>query len=122
MSNQCLGFFDSFASAGACICYYVCTLYIRNRIGKVCIYKDPRVSENPLYFRTHLDCVCWDDGRWQCPGISFLNFFCDVSMTSWCLNSSNLTIYGKCFVKSNIYSEEDVLDLIVKTRIPDCET
>ena len=60
-----------------------------------------------------------DDGKCQCPGISFLDRLCDVSMTSWCLKSSNLTIHGKCFVRSNIYSEEEVLNLIVQTRIPD---
>jgi len=53
------------------------------------------------------------------PGNFFLDRLCDVSMTSWCLNSSNLTMHGKCFVKSNIYLEEDVLVLIVRTRIPD---
>ena len=81
------------------------------------------MSEIPLYFRTHFDCVVWDgDDTCQCSGLSFLDRLCDVSMTSWCLNSSNLTIRGKCFVKSNIYSEEDVLDLIVQTRIPGYKT
>jgi len=82
----------------------------------------PQGVENPLYIRTHFDCVVWDDGRCQCPGLYFLDRLCDVSMTPWCLNSSNLTIHGKCFVKSNIYSEEDVLDLIIQTRIPDYKT
>jgi len=102
VSNQCLSLFESFGLAGACCCCYDCTLYIGDRIGKVCVYTDPRVSENPLYFRTHLDCVGWDGGRCQCPGISFLDRLCDVSMTLYCLNSSNLTIHGKCFIKSNI--------------------
>jgi len=119
VSNQCLSLFDSFCLAGACSCCYDCTLYIGDWIGKVCIYTDPRVSENPLYIRTHLDCVGWDDGRWQCPGISFLDLLCDVSMTSSCLNGSIFIIYGKCFIKSNIYWKEDVLDLIERTRIPD---
>jgi len=122
VSNQCLSLFDSFGLAGACSCCYDCTLYIGDRIGKVCIYTDTRVSENPLYLRKHLCCVGWDDGRCQCPGISFLDRLCDVSMTSWCLFSSNLTIHGQCFVKPNIYSEEDVLHLIVQTRIPDYKT
>jgi len=63
VSNQCLSLFDSVGLAGTCSCCYDCTLYTGDRIGKVCIYTDPRVSENPLYFRTHLDCVGWDDGR-----------------------------------------------------------
>jgi len=122
VSNQCLSFSNSSGLAGACSCCYDCALYIGDWIGKVCIYTDTRVSENPLYFRTHLGSVGWDDGRCQCPGLSFLDRLCDVSMTSWCLNSSNLTIHGKCFVKSNIYSEADVLHLIVQTRIPDYKT
>ena len=103
VSNRCLSLFDSFGLAGACSGCYDCTLYIGDWIGKVCIYTDPRVSEIPLYLRTHLDCVVWDDGTCQYLGLSFLDRLCGVSMTSWCLNSSNLTIYGKFFVKSNIY-------------------
>ena len=76
------------------------------------------MSENPLYLRNHLYCWVRDDGTCQRPGISLLDNLCDVSMTSRCLNSSNLAIHGKCFVRSNIYSEEEVLDLIVQTRIP----
>ena len=56
------------------------------------------------------------------PGNFFLDRLCDESMTSWCLNSSNLTIHGKCFVRSNIYAEEEFLDLNVQTRIPDYKT
>jgi len=122
VSNQCLSLFDTFCLAGACSRCYDFTLYIGDWIGKVCIYTDPRVSEKPLYLRNHLCCVGWDNGRCQYTGISFLDGLCDVSMTSWCLNSSNLTIHGKCFVKSNISSEEDVLDLIVQTRIQDYKT
>ena len=118
VSNQCLRLFETFGLADACSCYD-CTLYLGDRIGKVCIYTDPQVSENKLYLRNHLYCWGRDDGTCQCPGISLLDHLCDVSMTSWCLNSSNLTIHGKCFVRSNIYSEEEVLDLIVQTRIPD---
>jgi len=107
VSNQCLSLFESFGLAGAWNCYD-CTLYTGDWIGKVCIYTDPRVSENPLYFRTHLDCVGWDDDdTCQCPGLSFLDRLCDVSMTSWCLNSSNLTIHGKCFVKSNYFLKQN---------------
>jgi len=102
----------------ACSCRYDCPTYLEDRIGKVCIYTDPRVSENPLYLRNHLCRLGWDDGTCQCPGISLLDRLCDVSMTSWCLNSSNLTVHGNCFVRSNIYSEEEVSDLIVQTGIP----
>jgi len=122
VSNQCLRLFDTFSLAGACSRCYDFTYYIGDRIGKLCIYTDTRVTENPLYLRNHLCCVGWNDDTRQCPGISFLDRLCDVSMTSWYLNSSNLTIHDKCFVKSNIYSEEDVLDLIVQTRIPDYKT
>jgi len=110
VSNQCLRLFETFGLPCACGFCYGCTLHIGDWIGKVCIFTDPLVSENPLYPRNHLCCVGWDDGRWQCPGISFLDRLCDVSMKLWCLNSSNLKIYGKCFIKSNIYSKEDVLD------------
>jgi len=106
VSNQCLSLFEAFGLAGACSCCYDCALCIGDRNGKVCIYTDPQVSENPLYLRNHLCCVGWDDGTCQCPGISFLDRLCDMSMTSWCLNSSNFKIHGKCFVKSNIYSEQ----------------
>jgi len=100
VSNQCLSLFESFGLAGACSCCYDCTLHIGDWIEKVCIYTDPRVWENRLYFRTHFDCMRWHGyGTCQCPGLSFLDRLCDVSMTSWCLNSSNLTIHGKCFVK-----------------------
>jgi len=74
VSNQCLSLFDSFGLAGAFSCCYDCTLYMGDRIGKVYIYTDPRVSENSLYSRTHLDCVGWDYGRCQCPGLSFGSF------------------------------------------------
>jgi len=53
------------------------------------------------------------------PGNFFLDRLCDVSMTSWCLKSSNLTISGKIFIKSKNYSREDVLELILSTRIPE---
>jgi len=102
VSNQCLRLFDTFGLAGVCSFCYDCTLYIGDWNGNLCIYTDPRVSENSLYLRNHLCCVGLDDGRCQCPGISFLVRLCDVTMTSWCLNSSNLTINCKCFVKSNI--------------------
>jgi len=120
--NQCLSLFENFGLADACSCCYEWTLYLGDRIGKVYIYTGPRVSENALYLRNHLSCVGWDDGTCQSPGISFVDRLCDVSMTTWCLNSLNLTIHCKCFVKSNIYSEEDVLDLIEQTRIPDYKT
>jgi len=119
VSNQCLRLFETFGLHYACSCCYDSPTYLEDRIGKVCIYTDPRVSENPLNLRNHLCCLGWDDDTCQCPGISLLDRMCDVSMTSWCLNSSNVTIHGKCFVRSNIYSEEEVLDLIVQTRIPD---
>jgi len=99
VSNQCLSLFETFGLAGACSCSYDCTLYIGDRIGKVCIYTDPRMPENPLCLRNHLCFLGWNDGTCQYPGIFFFNLLCDVSMTSWCLNSSNLTIHGKCFVK-----------------------
>ena len=54
VSNQCLSLFGTFGLADECSCCYDCTLYLVERIGKVCIYTDPRVSENPLYLRNHL--------------------------------------------------------------------
>jgi len=84
----------------ACSCCYDCPTYLEDRIGKVCIYTDPRVSKNSLYLRNHLCCLGWYDGTRQCPGMDRL---CDVSMTSWCLNCSNLTVHGKCFVRGRIF-------------------
>ena len=49
----------------------------------------------------------------------FLGSFVRCEYDVVVFNSSNLTMHGKCFVKSNIYLEEDVLVLIVRTRIPD---
>jgi len=119
VSNQCLRLFETFELADACSCCYDCTLYLEDRIGKVCIYTDTQVSEHPLYLRNYLYCWGRYDGTCQCPGTSLLDTLCDVSMTSWCLNSSNLTIHGLCFFRSKNYSEEEVLDLILQTIIPD---
>ena len=125
VSKQIIPFFDTFGMHDACSCCYIrcscCNIhptYLDDRIGKICIYTDPKVSDYPLYMRDHSDCWERHDGLCQCPATSFLDRVYDVSMTSWCLNSSNLTIHGKCFVKSNFYSKYEVSNLIVQTSIP----
>jgi len=82
-------------------------------------FTNPRVLENPLHLRKHFCCWGWDVSTCQCPGITFLDRLCDVSMTSWCLKSSNLSISGKIFIKSKIYSREDVLEMVLSVRIPE---
>jgi len=76
VSNQCLSLFETFGLGVVCSCCYDCTLYTRDRIGNVCTYTDPQVSENPLYLRKLFCCVGWDDGTCQYPGISFLDLLC----------------------------------------------
>jgi hypothetical protein len=119
VSKQILPFFKTFGLDDACSCCYINPTYLEDRIGKMCIYTYPQVSEFPLYMRDHSD--CWDrhDGACRCPGTYLLDCLYDVSMTSWCLNGSKLTIHGKCFVKSNMYSKDEVSNLIVQTGIPD---
>jgi len=83
VSNQCLRLFDTFGLDCVCSCCYDCPTYLEDRIGKVCIYTNPRVSKSPLYLRNHLCCLGWDDGTCQCPGSSLLDRLCNVSMTSY---------------------------------------
>ena len=118
VSKQILPFFKTFGLYDACSCCYINPTYLEDRIGKMCIYMYPKVSEYPLYLKDHTE--CWDhhDHACRCPGTCILCCMDDVSMTSWCLNHSNLTIQGKCFVKSNFYSKNAVSNLIVQTSIP----
>jgi hypothetical protein len=125
VSQQIQPFFETFGMHDACSrCYIKCRCcnihptYLDDRFGKICIYIDPKVLAYPLYIRDHSD--CWDKhtSTCQCPGTYFLDGLNDVTMTSWCLNSSNLTIHGKCFVKSKFYSQYEVSNLIIRTGIP----
>jgi len=84
VSNQCLRLFETLRLDDAFSWCYDSPLYLEHRIGKVCIYTNSQVSENPVYLRNHL--YCWDryDGSCQCSGTYLLNCVYDVSMTSWC--------------------------------------
>jgi len=64
VSNQCLRLFETFGLDYACSCCYDSPTYLEDRIRKVCIYTDPRVSENLLYLRK---LMLFGLGRWYMP-------------------------------------------------------
>ena len=104
-ANQCLNLFETFSLAGACSCYD-CTLYVADWIVKVCIYTDPRVLEKHCTGESTF--VVWVGTMVVASARKFLfGSFVRCEYDVVLLNSSNLTIYGKRYIKSNIYSKED---------------